>query len=723
MASTGISDIQALDTRLREERVSRELQRVESNSTDEKKDIDGLAVNAVEYETTQKKSSLEEDEFIPYDIHSGKQFDLDTLPAEEGTGFTWRAVIIGQLLGLVIAASNVYLGLKTGFTFGAGLFGALAGCALIKAMVKIGIPARFGGAPFGPRENVTVQSAATAAGSLTGMFVAAIPAAAQLGLLRTPSQDFARLFTFTLCSAYYGVFFAIPLRKFVILRQKLVFPSATATALTIRAIHAPGGDIAMKKKTKALMLSFVISFVFVIVRQYAAGILDLWDLGCWIYLTQGAKGAWALYGRAWGWGVIELTPAFFGAGMLSGMNASYSFLFGSVLAWGIIGPAAERNGLAFGRTNKNAPEGISLKTFTSMNPNPRPTPRYWLLWVGVAIMLFYSIAELLLSGPAIYRALKGTVVEAYYSVTKKERVLSDKEQEEANEFEDPVPRSQQVQNWSWPLGWLLSSVVTVLVCALQFHMNAGNVILSIFLAFVFSFVAVSCSGVTDINPVGTVAKMSQLVVGGAIKTQHKEPNAAKLENLLAGSIASSAAGHAVDMISDLKTGHLCRASPRSQYYAQLWGSIAAIPFSVGMYVLFASAYPCVVDGALFDEGDCAFSAPAVVSWRFISEAVVTNNAIPFSAGMVALGMGLFAAAFACVKHFFIPKKYHKYLINFNAAGLAFVSIDPSQVQVHSHSCQVPDASAEWRRALFLSQPLPASPVASPCPPRLNVRLI
>ena len=71
-------------------------------------------------------------------------------------------------------------------------------------MSRSGLPDRWGGGSFGPKENVTVQSAATAAGSLTGMFVAAVPAIYQLGLLNPdPVKDFGRLITFTLCSAYY----------------------------------------------------------------------------------------------------------------------------------------------------------------------------------------------------------------------------------------------------------------------------------------------------------------------------------------------------------------------------------------------------------------------------------------------------------------------------------------------------------------------------------------
>ena len=307
-----------------------------------------------------------------------------------------------------------------------------------------------------------------------------------------------------------------------------------------------------------------------------------------------------------------------------------------------------------------------------MNPAVRITPRYWLLWVGVGMMLFYSIAELAVAAPAIYASTKGICVDLYRQIRRLEAI----DRSNDGTQKDPAPKEQQVQTWSWPLGWIASGVVTILVTTLQFHMNGGNTVLSILLAFIFAFVAVSVSGRTDINPVGTVAKMSQLIVGGALKSEGKTGPSAQLENLLAGSIASSAAGHAVDMLSDLKTGHLVRASPRAQYYAQLWGSILAIPFSVGMYVLFAKAYPCIIDGDLFDAGDCEFAAPAVLSWRFISIAVTTNNAIPFSAGITAIGLGLFSVALVFVKHFFIPAKYHVWVFNPAAAGLAFTLPPP-----------------------------------------------
>lgn len=64
-----------------------------------------------------------------------------------------------------------------------------------------------------------MQTAATASGGIGIIFVGAIPAMYRLNLLsHEPTQDVGRLIALTVCVAYYGVFFVIPLRKYYILK-------------------------------------------------------------------------------------------------------------------------------------------------------------------------------------------------------------------------------------------------------------------------------------------------------------------------------------------------------------------------------------------------------------------------------------------------------------------------------------------------------------------------
>lgn len=146
----------------------------------------------------------------------------------------------------------------------------------------------------------------------------------QLHLLsEKPQDDFWKLVTFTACTAYYGLFFAIALRKFYILKLKLIFPSPTAVAYTIRALHAGGAESEASGRRKAICLGCAFGgAVFLrVISEYAPGIL--WDhhIFWWLY-TWGWKGI--ISAENWGW-IFEYTPAFLGAGILSGMNASLSF--------------------------------------------------------------------------------------------------------------------------------------------------------------------------------------------------------------------------------------------------------------------------------------------------------------------------------------------------------------------------------------------------------------
>jgi OPT oligopeptide transporter protein len=65
---------------------------------------------------------------------------------------------------------------------------------------------------------------------------------------------------------------------------KLIFPTATATALTIRSMHdAVRGGAAGMKKMKALLTAFGGAFVLRVVSQYAPGIVWEWHPFTWIF--------------------------------------------------------------------------------------------------------------------------------------------------------------------------------------------------------------------------------------------------------------------------------------------------------------------------------------------------------------------------------------------------------------------------------------------------------
>jgi hypothetical protein len=101
----------------------------------------------------------------------------------------------------------------------------------------------------------------------------------------------------------------------------------------------------------------------------------------------------ALAVESWGW-YLEWTPAFIGSGMLVGLNVAISFLAGSIIAWGIIGPTLVHYNVAWGVHASEDPKWDSYYSFASLSTKASnkdyPSPRYWLLWPGVLLMIAVS---------------------------------------------------------------------------------------------------------------------------------------------------------------------------------------------------------------------------------------------------------------------------------------------------------------------------------------------
>ncbi|KAL4245457.1 oligopeptide OPT transporter family protein [Abortiporus biennis] len=595
-------------------------------------------------------------------------FPPDADEIEETHQLTVRAVFVGCCLGAVVGASNIYLGLKTGFTFGPQVWNAIFGFAILKpiskALPESGLLGKMFGGPFGPKENCTVQSAATAAGGIGILFVSAVPAIYRLDLLSAvPKDDIGKLIALTVTAAFFGVFFVIPLRKYYIVHQKLTFPTPAATAYTIRALHnSRTGAIAARKKSLALMISFAICFVYKVMTGYAPAILYDWHIG-WTLYRLGFTSIIALENYGW---YIEFTPAFFGAGMLSGINASWSFLGGAVLAWGIISPALIHNKLAVGVSISDDFPLVSYQSLSFKDPalyRTSPSPRYWLLWPGVLMMLVYSFVDLGMSTiPSLIHSGK------YINWNPKSWFTP---AEPGAEDEDQTPVADRVPNSWWTTGLALSTIMSVAILAKMFNMNVGEAILSLILGFLFSFIGVQSAGTTDVNPVSTVAKASQLILGGIGKGAGLAQNPAQMMNLTAGVVAAGSAAQATDMTGDLKTGYLLRAKPRNQFIAQLTGAVVAVFLNVGLFILFTTASPCILHPPA--SGECTYAAPSVSAWAAVATAVSAPSLpIPPSSGYTAIAISIFAAISVVIKHLWIPKKYWHWVPNWNAVGLAFV---------------------------------------------------
>lgn len=165
--------------------------------------------------------------------------------ADEDGHFTIRGVLVGLVIGVIICFSNTYFGLQTGWISGMAMPAALISFAYFKLI------ARYIDYPFTPVENVLVTTVAGAVGTmpLGCGFVGVMPA---LNFLLTSEENgplvlsTGKLIIWSIGVCFFGVVFAVPLRREVIIREKLKFPSGTAEALVIGVLH---GNVAKNGQT------------------------------------------------------------------------------------------------------------------------------------------------------------------------------------------------------------------------------------------------------------------------------------------------------------------------------------------------------------------------------------------------------------------------------------------------------------------------------------------
>lgn len=167
--------------------------------------------------------------------------------AADPTNFTLRGILVGLIIGVFINFSNIYFGLQTGWISGMSMPSALISFGFFKAMspyLKV---------QFSPVENVLVQSVAGSVGTmpLGCGFVGVIPA---LEFLLKPEEGgplhfaFWKLALWAVGICLFGVVFAVPLRKQVLIKEKLPFPSGAATALVIGVLHGDKSESTVIKQ-------------------------------------------------------------------------------------------------------------------------------------------------------------------------------------------------------------------------------------------------------------------------------------------------------------------------------------------------------------------------------------------------------------------------------------------------------------------------------------------
>lgn len=393
--------------------------------------------------------------------------------------------------------------------------------------------------------------------------------------------------------------------------------------------------------------------------------------------------------------------------MIVGPNVAASYLLGAVLSYGIIGPILVSQGIAFG-SNPFEGKWASYTIYSSLSSKDyvnAPSPRYWLLWPGVMIMLCASFAELFVHYKSLTIGAKTAFRETKSTISKlQQRKVTSSSVFGVSKL-DGV--DEKIRWWMWAPGTVILVILTCVILALQYQMDIATSVVSLLFGVLLSFLSIQVAGVIDQVPTTAVSKATQLVLAGVTKG-HYSITASQRINIAGAQIAGGASYAATELMQDFRVGYLLGTPVLQQFLAQIMGNVFAIFLSPGIFILFQAAYPCILDTSI---ETCPFSVPAAAGWKAIAVAVTSStNVIPVGSGICAIVLGVFSVFLTAFRHFYLVGPRAKYAIwvpNMSVIGLSMI-IPATCFNTVSYSYNNNGLRADKCRQSPLEQQLPIS---------------
>ncbi len=234
-------------------------------------------------------ASFEVQPFIPASTH---------LPE-----ITLKAVVLGIILAIVLAASTTFVGLKIGRSIAGSIPAALVSMVVLRRFKKSNI-----------LENNMVQTIASAGEILAAGAIFTLPALVIMGYWE--SFDYMNVAMITMMGGSLGVLFSVPIRRSMVVEDNLPYPEGVAIGEILKAGESTVGGT--KVLLQASLLSAALSFLqtgFKIATE---------QVQYWTRLGGTAAG-----------GSLFLSPVLMAAGYIVGMRGLIAFAIAGLLTWGV----------------------------------------------------------------------------------------------------------------------------------------------------------------------------------------------------------------------------------------------------------------------------------------------------------------------------------------------------------------------------------------------------
>jgi len=454
------------------------------------------------------------------------------------TEFSWRAVILGALFGILFGAVSVYVGLRAGLTVSASIPISVLSISILRAFGKSTI-----------LENNIVQTTGSAGESVAAGVIFTLPALIFLGF--SLNTEYWRVFFLALLGGWLGVLLMVPLRRQLIVKEhgNLTFPEGTACADVLVAGER-GGSFA-GRVFWGLGLGGVYTFCM--------NTLGMWP-GQPEYRPNWLPGASF---RA------AITSEYLGVGYIIGPRVSGTLFAGGVISWLVLMPAIK----FFGSLSPNVP------LYPSTVPIPQMTPdQLWASYIrpmGAGAVAASGLITLIKTMPTILSALTAGLADV-----RKGR-------------DEATVMSRTERDISMRFVLLGSVVLLAMMWALLVFKpvpgaQAGafaNLIAAVFVivfGFLFVTVASRISGLigNSSNPISGMTIATLMATCAVFLVIHWTANAYAVLALTIGGVVCIAAAIAGATSQDLKTGYLVGATPFQQQVSLLVGVLVS-SFAIG----------------------------------------------------------------------------------------------------------------------------------------------
>jgi putative OPT family oligopeptide transporter len=505
----------------------------------------------------------------------------DTAPAPQ---LTARAIVLSIVLTVLLASANAYLGLFAGLTVATAIPAAVVSMAVLRVLGRSNI-----------LENNIVATGASAGSSIAAGAIFTIPALVLLGTWQT--FDYWWVLAITGLGGLLGVLFSVPLRRTLIIEQKLKFPEGIATAEVLKAGNDPAHGVG------ALGLAAGAAALFKLTTSGLRAIPENFALSAY------AAKAPVYFG-------FNLSPALLGVGYVCGLNVGTVMLAGGLLAFWVLipgyvaffpdhDPALAQQLVGMGA--EEAAGTVRAAYIRYVGVGTMLTGALWSLWT-----LRSSLASGVRSGLAATRSTGGAVAET----------------------ERDLPMTVILAGivlFVIPLFALYHAIVD------SFGIAATMALIMLVTGFVFSSVSGYMAGLvgSSNNPVSGIT-ICTILFASLVLLAFMGPGSTvgPVAAIMIGAVICSAAAVAGDNLQDLKAGQLVGATPWRQQVMLGIGAISSAAVMAPVLNLLLEAYGI---GEPAHEGVRALPAPQANLMAAVAKGIF-GGGLPWD--MIALGAAI-----------------------------------------------------------------------------------